>query len=132
MTAVDTNIIVRFLVRDDDEQAQKVYRRMKRAEANKETLYVSLIVLVETIWVLQSAYDKSRKEVLEAIDDMRRMPVLEFQNDEAVEKLATRGLDHQADLCDQLIAHAARSDGCDGGITFDRGAAGLPFFELLR
>ena len=131
MTAVDTNIIVRFLVRDDKEQAQTVYRRMKRAEANKETLYVSLIVLVETIWVLESAYDKSRKQVLEAIDDMRRMPVLEFQNDEAVEKLVTRGMDHQADLSDQLIADSARSDGCKGGITFGRGAAELSFFDLL-
>ena len=60
MTAVDTNIIVRFLVRDDEEQAQEVYSRLKRAEADGESLFVSLIVLAETIRAKEN-YRRSRR-----------------------------------------------------------------------
>jgi predicted nucleic-acid-binding protein len=132
MTAVDTNIIVRFLVRDDEEQAGKAYRRLKQAEADEETLFVPLIFVVETVWVLESAYEKSRSQVLNSLADLRRMPVLDFENDEAVERLVREGMNHRADLSDQLIAHSARSSGCEDGITFDTGAAELPFFNLLE
>jgi len=130
--AVDTNIIVRFLVRDDEEQAEAAYRRLKQAEADRESLFVPLIVLLETIWVLESAYGRSRAEVLDCIEDMRRMPVFSFEKNEAVERLVFDGKSCKADLADLLIAHSAQSSGCDSGTTFDRGAAKLPFFRLLE
>jgi predicted nucleic-acid-binding protein len=132
MIAVDTNVIVRFLVRDDEKQARAVYERLKRAELDRESLFVPLLVLLETIWVLGSAYDKSRTEVLDSIEDMRRMPVFEFENDEAVERLLSDGRSCGADLADILIAHSAQSSGCEAGITFDKGAAKLPFFRVLQ
>lgn len=132
MIAVDTNVIVRFLVRDDEKQAETAYRRLKRAEANRERLFVPLLVILETIWVLESAYDKSRAEVLAAIQDMRQMPVFEFEKDEVLEHMVSDGRNGNADLADIIIAHSAQSCGCDAGITFDRRAAKLPFFSLLK
>lgn len=132
MIAVDTNIIVRFLVRDDETQAEAAYRRLKRAETDRESLFVPLVVLLETIWVLGSAYGKSRNEVLDCIEDMRRMPVFEFEKDGAVERLLADGRSSGADLADVLIAHSAQANGCEAGITFDKGAAKLPFFRLLH
>ena len=132
MIAVDTNVIVRFLVRDDERQAKAVYRRLKRAEANRERLFIPLAVVLETIWVLESAYEKSRAEVLDAIQDMRRMSVFEFEKDEAIERVLTDGRRCKADMADILIAHSARSCGCDGGITFDKNAAKLAFFSFLK
>lgn len=132
MIAVDTNVIVRFLVRDDETQAAAVRRRLKQAEAERERLLVPLLVVLETIWVLESAYGKSRHEVLDAIEDMRQMPVFEFEKDEVVERVLNDGRKSKADLADLLIAHSAQSCGCDSGITFDKGAAKLPFFSLLQ
>ncbi|MCK5806164.1 MAG: type II toxin-antitoxin system VapC family toxin [Lentisphaeria bacterium] len=132
MIAIDTNIIVRFLVRDDETQAEAVYRRLKRAEADRESFFVPLVVLLETIWVLTSAYGKSRNEVLDCIEDMRRMPVFEFEKDGVVAKLLIDGRNSRADLPDILIARSAEANGGETGITFDKGAAKLPFFELLR
>ncbi len=51
MTALDTNVIVRFLVRDDEEQALCVYKRFKQAEKKRESLFIPLTVLLETIWI---------------------------------------------------------------------------------
>ena len=131
MIAVDTNVIVRFLVRDDAKQAQRVYTRLKRAEANGERFLVPLAVLLETIWVLDSAYGKSRKDILDAVQDMRQMPVFEFERDEVVERVVADGRKTRADLADLLIAHSAQSSGCESGITLDKRAARLPFSRLL-
>jgi len=45
MKAVDTNVLVRFLVRDDEKQAKAVYRKFKQAEANKEVLFIPVLVV---------------------------------------------------------------------------------------
>ena len=132
MIAVDTNIIVRFLVRDDKRQANAVHKRLKRAEEKSERLFVPQAVLLETIWVLESAYDKSRAEILDAIGDMRQMPVFEFEKDGVVEHILNTGRSSKADLADILIAYSAQSCGCSAGITFDKAAAKLSFFSLLK
>ena len=89
-------------------------------------------MVFETIWVLESACGKSCDEVLDAIDEMRRMPVFAFEKDEAVERLVSNGRRCKADLADILIAHSAETDGCEGVLTFDKRAARLPFFKLLK
>ena len=132
MIAVDTNVIVRFLVRDDEKQAEVARRRLKQAEGRRELLFVPLLVMLETIWVLESAYDKSRSEILEAIQAMRQMPVFDFEADGAIERLLNDGPKFKADLADILIAHAAQAAGCETGLTFDKNAAKLPFFSLLE
>ena len=133
MIAADTNVIIRFLVRDDEKQAKLVYRRLKQAESNRTQVFISLAVVLETIWVLESAYNKSRSEILDAISDMRQMPVFSFEKDEVIERLVNDGQRfNKADLSDILIAHTAQSCGCSKGDTFDKGAATLPFFYLLK
>ena len=132
MIAIDTNVIVRFLVRDDELQAEIVRRRLKQAEINRERLFIPLLVTLETIWVLESAYDKSRSEILDAIQTMRQMPVFDFEADEAIERLWNDGPKYKADLSDILIAHSSQTSGGESGITFDKGAAKLPFFNLLE
>ncbi len=132
MMAVDTNILVRFLVRDDEKQAETARKRIKEAEVRRERLKIPLLVVLETIWVLESAYAKTRSEILGAIHDMRLMPVFDFEADRVIEGLLADGPRHKADLADIMIAHAAEALGCESGITFDKGAAKLSFFSLLK
>jgi predicted nucleic-acid-binding protein len=132
MIAVDTNVLVRFLVRDDETQADAAHRRFRLAEDKRERMFVPLLVVLETIWVLESAYGKTRSEILDAIEHMRRMPVFEFQADGVIEGLLNDGPRYKADLADILIARSAHAAGCEGGLTFDKNAARLPFFALLQ
>ena len=131
MIALDTNVIVRFLVRDDEKQARTVYARFKQAEETRETLFVPLLVVLETIWVLESAYDKSRKDILDAFEELQGMPVLEFEKMQVLQTMISEGRKSSADLSDLLIAAAAQCCGCSGGITFDKKAAKSAFFRLL-
>ncbi len=131
MIAVDTNVIVRFLVRDDARQAEAVRIRLKEAERTRERIFVPLLVVLETIWVLESAYGKTRSEMLAALEDLRRMPIFDFEADAVVERVLADGASSRADLSDLLIAHAARASGCERVLTFDRDAAKFPIFQLL-
>lgn len=131
MIALDTNVLIRFLVRDDEKQAQIVYARFKQAESAREALFVPLLVALETIWVLESAYDRSRQDILDAFDDLKSMPILEFEKVQVLQSLLAAGRKSNADLADLLIALTAQSCGCTSGFTFDKKAARFPFFRLL-
>jgi predicted nucleic-acid-binding protein len=74
----------------------------------------------------------TRSEILESIQDMRQMSVLDFEANDVIEGLLHDGMKFKADLADILMARSAAAAGCDGGITFDKQAAKLPFFTLLR
>lgn len=71
MKAVDTNVLVRFLVQDDETQAQIATSLLNDAETLKQPLFVSNVVVLELMWVLRSVYRIARKtlkgEVFRAI-----------------------------------------------------------------
>lgn len=131
MTALDTNILVRFLVRDDERQAQAVYKRFRKAENQRETLFVPLPVVLEVIWVLDSVYAKSRDKILEAFDNLKGMTILKFEKEQIVQGMITEGKNTGIELPDLIVALAAKASGCDSIITFDRKAAKHPLFSLL-
>ncbi len=132
MMAVDTNVLVRFLVRDDEKQAETVRRRLKQAEERRERLTIPLLVVLETIWVLESAYGKTRDEIMDAFRDLRQMAVFEFEAERVVDGFLADGTKYKADLADILIAHSAVASGCHKVLTFDQGAAKLSLFNLLK
>ena len=70
MKALDTNILVRFLVKDDENQSESVYRLFKKAESEKDAFFVPLLVILETVWVLKAVYEISRPDILDAINDI--------------------------------------------------------------
>ena len=132
MIALDTNILIRFLTQDDPKQAQLVYKRFKAAEGKRETLLVPLLVVLETIWVLESVYELARKEILEAFGDLMHMQILRFEKENVLQKLIVEGVGSKADLSDLLIALSAEALGCETVLTFDRKASKHALFSTLK
>lgn len=132
MKALDTNVLIRFLVKDDIRQADIVYRLFKQAEKEKAAFHVPLLVVLETIWVLESVYRASRPDILDAIDALVLMPILDFEAQSAILSLISSARDTKTDLPDLLIGHAAKSSGCEHVLTFDKQAAGHKLFRLLE
>lgn len=132
MIALDTNVIIRFLVRDDATQAKTVYARFKKAEAARERLFIPILVLLETLWVLESAYKMSRGDILDALEDLRQMPIIDFEADGVLDQLIASGRKTSADLPDLLISHSAECSDCDAVLTFDKKAAKQTLFKLLK
>jgi len=132
MIAIDTNVLVRFLVQDDKKQSRIVYNRFKQAEAEHQQLFIPLIVVLETIWVLKSAYEMPRDKILYSIENLMQMPILDFEADHVLTSFLLSGKTHKTDLPDLLIAHAAEAAGCDEIITFDKKASRFRLFNLLK
>lgn len=132
MTALDTNILVRFLVQDDEKQARQVHSRLRKAEKNKEQLFVPLAVILETIWVLDRAYSFQRLEILNSIEVLTQMPIFDFEADDVLENLIEQGKETNTDLSDLLIALSAESHGAETTLTFDKKAAKHSLFQLLK
>jgi len=132
LKALDTNVLIRFLVNDDPRQAKAVYRIFKQSESNAEVFFVPALVLLETVWVLESVYESTRQEIIETIDELLLMPILKFEAQSAVRNFINSARENNTDLADLLIAHHAKYSGCASVMTFDKRAAKYELFELLK
>jgi predicted nucleic-acid-binding protein len=131
MKALDTNIIVRFLVADDAHQAERVYRLFKKAEKDKERFFVSLPVILETLWVLDSVYEYTPSAIVEAMKGLLLLNVLEVESVPVVREWLETAQTSKADLSDLLIGSIAKHKGCSSVLTFDKKAARHTLFEAL-
>ena len=132
MRALDTNILVRFLVKDDEQQAAAVYALFKQTEADKEVLFVPMLVVLETIWVLGSVYEIPEHEILAAFSELLLMPTLMFEAQPAIQDFIFSARQSTVDLADILIGCSAKSSDCVNILTFDKKASKLAFFELIE
>ena len=67
MIGIDTNVLVRFLTQDDPEQSALASDVFERELSARNPGFIGLVVLAETVWVLQSAYDATSDEVLDIV-----------------------------------------------------------------
>ena len=131
MLGIDTNVLVRYLVRDDEAQFEKANRLIKREVGARETVFVSLPVLLETEWVLRSRYQLSKAQILEVISALLDTTEVEFEDEPAIEESLMLWRDGAADFADCLIgAHNGRM-GCRATATFDAKAAKLSAFVTV-
>ena len=128
MIGLDTNVLVRFLVRDDEAQYERARRLIRREAQAGEPACISLIVLLETEWVLRSRYELSKAEILSAFSDLLSAADLSFEDEAVVEEALFVWQDSRAQFADCLIGTRYRALGCRATATFDQGALKHPGF----
>lgn len=131
MRALDTNVIVRFLVNDDKAQGNRVRARFEDAERRGDRFFISRLVLLELIWVLSAVYKLTREEILRALELLTQMPILEFEDYDCAVELIRSGHGTDLDLPDLFIGLSARALGCEVTLTFERGLARSELFERV-
>ncbi|MDD5674107.1 MAG: type II toxin-antitoxin system VapC family toxin [Chitinivibrionales bacterium] len=131
MKALDTNALVRFLVRDDEKQAQVVKKILLNAEVAGDLIFIPFIVMLETIWVLSSVYEYSRAEIILALENLLVVSVFEIEEHERVVNLCRIAKKHSIDLADLLIGLTSHDKGCETTLTFDKKAAQSELFTLI-
>jgi predicted nucleic-acid-binding protein len=126
MRAVDTNVLVRLLARDDPKQAAR------SEEFIGAGAWVSHIVLVECMWVLESVYERSPKQIATAVEMLLSHESLALQDldvvERALESFRTRP---KVGFSDCLIVEVARKAGHTPLGTFDRDLAKIEGTERL-
>src|SRR5258705_10124410 len=103
MLGIDTNVLVRFLVRDDHAQFEKARKLSKREVAVGRRVFVSQLVLLETEWVLRSRYGVPKNKIIEAISRLLDATDVQFEDESAVEEAIFIWKDTAADFADCLI-----------------------------
>jgi len=131
MLAIDTNVLVRFLVRDDEVQFDKACRLIKREGAAGRPIFISLLVLLETEWVLCSRYGLSKKRRLAAFSGLLDADDVFLENEPAVEEALFLWKEATADFADCLIGAQHRRLGCRATASFDAKALKLPGFVAV-
>ncbi len=130
MIALDTNVLVRFLVQDDPEQS-RVAGEIIDQLTDEAPGFVSREVLVELVWVLERAYRLARAEIAGAIDGLLASTELAVEGADAIGAALELYRNDGFGFADLMIAAAARRAGASELLTFDRKAARLPGVRLL-
>jgi predicted nucleic-acid-binding protein len=128
MLGVDTNVLVRFLVRDDEAQFEKARKLIQREVAAGSVVLVNQLVLLETEWVLRSRYKLPKDSLIRAISGLLDASDIRFEDEPAIEEALFIWKDSAADFADCLIGAKTRRLGCRATATFDVRASKLPGF----
>jgi len=87
---LDTNALVRFLVRDDPNQAQAVRELVSLAEQKGEPLVILTEVLMETVWVLERSYRVERKAVADFLDALLQTPIFHLPDEQIIRSVSPK------------------------------------------
>ena len=131
MKGIDTNLLVRYLIRDDLRQLRAASRFIEDDCSEQEPGFVNQIVLAELVWVLERGYKLDCCAVVAALEALllARQPLIEHPDDV---RAAIGDYRNGADFADALVAACNVRLGCEYTATFDRRAAGRTGFRLIK
>ena len=121
MIGLDTNVLVRYIMQDDARQAELATELIESLTVD-ESGFVPLVALIELVWVLSSAFDLMRSQVVQALETLLLTKEIQVENAEVVWRAVRLYRAGAADFADCLIERSAAASGCSRTVTFDRGA----------
>ena len=130
MIGLDTNVLIRYLTQDDPVQSAKATAILERRLTVKNPGFVSIVAMVETVWVLDLAYGLTAPEIATAIERLLQVEVLAIENEQEVFTAMVALKLRRGSFADALIAELGARAGCTRTLTFDQKALRLPSFEL--
>ena len=131
MTGIDTNVLVRYLTRDDADQYQRAKAFLEATCTEKNPGYINTIVLSELVWVLKAAYSATKDELVMVLDQILLTRQFEVAHRDAVRAALQDFKQGAADFSDSLIGRLNREAGCAETSTFDQKAGKLDGFHVL-
>ncbi|MDE0332696.1 MAG: type II toxin-antitoxin system VapC family toxin [Nitrospinae bacterium] len=131
MIALDTNVLVRYLVADDADQTEAASALLSGLSPENPG-FVCREVAVELVWVLERSYRYSREQIAAVLEELIASEELEIEAADDVARAAFRYLQGGAGFSDLMIAAAANRRGAHPLYTFDRRAAQVEGVELLE
>lgn len=123
MIGVDTNVLVRFLLRDDPVQSPQAAEFFAQRSV-ADPAFVSLVTMIETVWNIRR--DLTPGQLAATIGRLLISEQVVVQAPDVVSRALRDATDVGADLADAVIAHLGIDADCDFTVTFDRRAAALP------
>ncbi len=120
MIGLDTNVIIRYLTQDDKKQAAKANKLIDNQLSASEPGFITLISLVEIVWVLESCYAQPKDKVIEVLHSLLTTRQLFIENADMAYLAMKRYTTGKADFSDALIAVISEKGGCTMIVSFDK------------
>jgi predicted nucleic-acid-binding protein len=130
MIGLDTNILVRYLTQDDPVQSPKATEVIEQRLTEENPGFISVVVMVEIVWVLDRVYRLAGREIAAAIERMLQADMLVVENEQEVFTAMVALKQGQGSFADAVIVALAARAGCRFTLTFDHGALQLSGFRL--
>jgi predicted nucleic-acid-binding protein len=130
MIGLDTNIVVRYLTHDDADQTAVAVRIIDSLSPDSPG-FLSLIIVVELVRVLEFSYRFKKNEIEQVLDTLLRSKELVIERAEIVAQAMRRFSTSRADFADCLIERCGHAAECQYTVTFDQNAAAAGM-KLLR
>ncbi len=131
MKAIDTNVLIRYIMNDDSIQNQKVGLLFEQALIQNKHFFVSMLVVLEIDWVLSSVFNLKRADIIEILLDLLALKVLKFEYADILKDTLHFAQTNSYDLSDLLIGYIAKHHNYTTTLTFDKKAAKSTVFELI-
>ena len=131
MIGLDTNVLVRYIAQDDSRQSPKATRLIEALTVDAPG-YVSIVSVVELVWVLMDCYALTRSEICEVLETLLRTKEIIVANTDTTWKALRLFKEGKADFADCLIERSANEAGCSYTTTFDRDAAKHCGMQLIE
>ena len=120
MIAVDANVLVRLLVKDDAAPTREVVELFSRLDEVDEPAYVSDVVVCELVWVLQACYAFDRLQIVGALKQVLAARQLSFDATDRLSRALAAFHAGRGDLADYVIGEHAKAADCRAVVTFDK------------
>lgn len=130
MPALDTNVLVRYLIADDKKQFE-IAKQFIEETITHEALFIPVSVSVELEWVLRSLYELNKEIIISTFGRLLEAREIEFQDESAIEITLSLYADNNADFADCLHIASAQTQGRVPLVTFDRQASRVEGAKLL-
>ena len=122
MIGLDTNVLVRYIMQGDLKQAKQATTLIESLSEDSPG-FISLVSVVELSWVLESAFELSRSQVVEAFQNLMAVDAFKIERVSVVASAVRAYNEGKADFADYLIERSSVQAGCDRTMTFDKEAA---------
>ncbi len=131
MIGLDTNVLVRYIAQDDSKQSPKATRLIESLTVDAPG-YVSIVSVVELVWVLTGCYALTRSDICEVLETLLRTKEIIVAHADTVWKALRLFKEGKADFADCLIERSANEAGCSYTTTFDLDAAKHCGMQLIK
>jgi predicted nucleic-acid-binding protein len=130
MIGLDTNILVRYITQDDPTQSPKATEIIERRLTEENPGFVSIVAMVEIVWVLDRAYGLTTQDIAAAVERVLQTDVLIVENEQEVFAAMIAHKEREGSFADAIIAALGARVGCSCTVTFDQKALRLSGFKF--
>lgn len=125
MIGIDTNVLARYLAEDDPIQTSLAVDLIEKSISSKEPAFISLVVLVEIVWVFKGCYKRNKNDLCQIVRVILETKQFKVEQADLAYKALKLYESGNGDFSDALISSICKDNECAEIFTFDKKASSV-------